>query len=75
MTADHSRSPSAYGVTERAIASDDLTLHVERITVSGYTVVPGRFSEPELDDLGTRSEMNFVRSWAASVSATSWAMM
>jgi hypothetical protein len=56
MTPDHSPSPNAYGVTERAIAADDLALHVERITVTGYTVVPGGFSEPEVDDLGERLE-------------------
>jgi hypothetical protein len=54
MTSDHSRSSGDYGVTERAVATDDLDLHVERITVTGYTVLPGGFSVSDVDDLCDR---------------------
>jgi len=53
MTPDETRS-HAYGITERTVAADDVAVHVERVQVAGFTVVPGGFSEPEVDDFATR---------------------
>lgn len=53
MTSDTS-SPNGYGITERAVAADDLALHVERIQVTGFTVVPGGFTASALDECASR---------------------
>jgi hypothetical protein len=56
--ADHPAS-NAYGITERAVADDEAALHVERIRVLGYTVVPGGFTASELDDFAARLDAVF----------------
>jgi hypothetical protein len=43
-----------YGVTERTDVADDVSLHVERIRVRGFTVVPGGFTPSDIADLSSR---------------------
>jgi ectoine hydroxylase-related dioxygenase (phytanoyl-CoA dioxygenase family) len=51
---DKQTTATAYGVTERVVSSDDVALHVERIRVAGYTVVPRLFGTPEVDEFARR---------------------
>jgi hypothetical protein len=53
MSPDHTGA-NAYGITRRTVAADDLAVHVERIQVAGFTVLPAGFTEPEIDDFATR---------------------
>ncbi len=54
MMQDRESSSAAYGVTARDVAADAVALDVERIRRVGYTVVPGGFTDAELDDLSAR---------------------
>jgi hypothetical protein len=53
MSPDHTRA-NAYGITERTVAADDVAVHVERIQVAGFTVLPGGFTESQVDDFASR---------------------
>jgi ectoine hydroxylase-related dioxygenase (phytanoyl-CoA dioxygenase family) len=50
-----------YGIVERAVADSEIARAAERIRLVGYTVLPGRFSPPEIADLGARLERVMAR--------------
>ena len=43
-----------YGIVEREAEADDVSRHAERIRLTGYTVVPGRWTADDLREYATR---------------------
>jgi ectoine hydroxylase-related dioxygenase (phytanoyl-CoA dioxygenase family) len=54
---DREATSSAYGVTERESTIDPLERDTERIRRVGCTVVPGGFTDAEIDDLSSRLDV------------------